>query len=95
MIGTTTMTTTPDFKIYQEPTTMIDSGLAASDIVMGVLSLSFGLWAWVVRKFGEQHIESVKQLATELREMRRDLNGLAERVKVVEVVQQHYHPKDV
>jgi hypothetical protein len=63
-----------------------------TELVGVVLSVSFGAWAWIVKKFGEQHIESVKGLATELREMRRELNQLAERMKVVEVIQKHYHP---
>lgn len=64
-----------------------------SQLVGFMLTAAFGLWAWVVKKFGEQHIESVKELAVELREMRRDLNTLSERVKIVEVVQSHYHPE--
>ena len=62
-----------------------------TQIIGFVLSISFGAWAWVVKKFGEQHIESVKLLATELKEMRRDITSLAERIRVVEVVQKHYH----
>lgn len=62
-----------------------------SQVIGFMLTVAFGIWTWVVKKFGEQHIESVKELAYELREMRRDLNSLSERVKVVEVVQAHYH----
>jgi hypothetical protein len=65
-----------------------------TELVGVVLSVSFGAWAWIVKKFGEQHIESVKGLAVELREMRKELNQLAERMKVVEVIQQHYHPHE-
>lgn len=64
-----------------------------SQIIGFMLTAAFGLWAWVVKKFGEAHVESVKELAVELREMRRELNNLAERVKVVEVTQKHYHPE--
>lgn len=56
-----------------------------------LLTAAFGLWAWVVKKFGEQHIESVRELAAELREMRKDINSVKERIRVVEVVQEHYH----
>jgi hypothetical protein len=62
-------------------------------IIGTLVAAAFGAWAWVVKKFGEQHIESVKSLSTELREMRRDINSLAERMRVVEVVQKHYHPE--
>jgi hypothetical protein len=62
------------------------------EVIIGViLSTSFGLWAWVVKKFGEQHIESVKLLGTELKELRKDLNFLAGRVQVIEFAQNHYH----
>jgi hypothetical protein len=46
---------------------------------------------WMLKQFGHQHIESIKDLATELREMRKEINVLAERISVVEVVQKHYH----
>ena len=46
---------------------------------------------WMLKQLGRQHIDSIKELATELREMRKELNQLAERVKIVEVVQQHYN----
>ena len=59
-------------------------------IVGFILSASFGAWAWVVKRFGEAHIESIKDLAIELREMRRDINALAERLRVVEVVQDRF-----
>lgn len=96
MIGTTEMTMmTPALKTYLGDNNMNDVAAAAdipwTSIVGFILSASFGAWAWVVKKFGEQHIESVKELAVELREMRRDLNSLSERVKVVEVVQGHYN----
>ena len=55
-----------------------------------ILSASFGAWAWVVKRFGEAHIESIKELAVELREMRKDINALSERLRVVETVQEHY-----
>lgn len=53
-------------------------------IVAFVLAASFGLWSWVLRKFGESHIESIKELASELRELRKDVNRLEIRVAVVE-----------
>lgn len=95
MTGTTEMTLmTPALKTYLGDNNMNEvsaiSEFPWASVVGFILSASFGAWAWVVKKFGEQHIESVKELAVELREMRRDLNQLSERVKVVEVVQGHY-----
>jgi hypothetical protein len=46
---------------------------------------------WGLKALGKQHIDSIKELAIELREMRKELNSLAERVRVVEVVQKHFH----
>ena len=97
MIGTTEMTMTPVWKIYLGDNNMNEvhsiSEVPWASVIGFLLSAAFGAWAWVVKKFGEQHINSVKELALELREMRRDLNSLSERVRVVEVVQGHYHPE--
>ena len=64
------------------------SDVVASTIGL-LLTVAFGLWGYVVKKFGEQHIESVKELAIELRELRKDVNGLMARVQVVEFAQAH------
>lgn len=62
-----------------------------TEIIGGLLTLAFTSWAWVVKKFGEQHIASVKELAIELRELRKDVNSLTARMQVVEFAQNHYH----
>lgn len=54
----------------------------------------FAALLWMLKQFGNQHIASVKELAIELREMRREINALSERVKIVEVVQKHYHHEE-
>lgn len=51
---------------------------------MMVLSVSFGLWAWVVKKFGEQNLQSIKDMVTEIKELRKDLNTVMMRVQVIE-----------
>ena len=56
-----------------------------TQIIGFMLTAAFGVWVWVVKAFGEAHIESVKELAVELREMRKDLYRLSERVTKVEV----------
>jgi hypothetical protein len=69
-----------------------DVGKAIASLIGLLLTLAFGAWAWVVKSFGQQHIDSVRELAVELRELRKDVNGLMARVQVVEFAQQHYHP---
>jgi hypothetical protein len=90
--GTTRTTTTPDLPtIYQGqemPEEIAHLDVPWTQIIGFILSASFGAWAFVVKKFGEQHLTSLRELAIELREMRKDLNILGERVKVVEVIQQ-------
>ncbi len=66
-------------------------GISWEVIIGFILSTSFGLWAWVVKKFGEQHIESIKLIGDELKELRKELNCLTGRVQVVEFAQQHFH----
>lgn len=53
-------------------------------IISFILAASFGLWSWVLKKFGESHIESIKELANELKELRKDVNRLEVRVAIVE-----------
>ena len=44
-----------------------------------------GFFVWILKKFGEQHLVSMKELANELKEMRRELNALSTRVTAVEI----------
>lgn len=60
-----------------------------SAIVGFFLTAALSVWAWVVKKFGEQHIETLKDLALEIREMRKELNKLTERVIAVEIRQNY------
>lgn len=66
-----------------------------SNIIQTILAISFGSWAWLLRKFGESHITTIKELASEIKEMRRELNRLTERVQAVEVTQKWLHKDDV
>jgi hypothetical protein len=54
-------------------------------IVGFILSAAFASWAWVVKSFGEQHIASVKELGNELKELRKDVNVVMNRVTRLEV----------
>lgn len=63
-----------------------------SQIVGFLLTAAFGSWAWVVKKFGEQHIVTIRELATEIREMRKELNVITTRVAKIEFAQEHFHP---
>ena len=45
----------------------------------------FAIFIWVIKKFGEDHLLSMKELAVELKEMRKELNVLATRVTAVEI----------
>ena len=44
-----------------------------------------GFLIWLLKKFGEQHLLSMKELASELKEMRKELNTLSTRVTAVEI----------
>ena len=67
-------------------------------IVGFALTAAFGLWAWTIKTFGRQHIESMKDLSKELKAMREDINtlkvttnehlsDLRSRIKIVETIQ--------
>ena len=45
----------------------------------------FAVMVWLLKKFGESHLASMKELANELKEMRRELNALSTRVTAVEI----------
>lgn len=49
---------------------------------------------WVLKKFGEQHLQSMEALASELKEMRKELNNISTRVTAVEIKSKMYHPED-
>lgn len=66
-----------------------------SEHIIGILlSAAFGAWAWVVRSFGQQHIETVKELGHELKELRHDMNKLGDRVTKMEVVTEQVLAKE-
>jgi hypothetical protein len=65
--------------------------IAWSEIVKWVAAGLVATLVWVLKQFGHKYVESIKELSLELREMRREINLLSERVKIVEVVQKHYH----
>jgi hypothetical protein len=50
--------------------------------------------AWLLKKFGEQHLSSMKELAQELKEMRKEINILATRVTAVEIRTHMLHPDE-
>jgi hypothetical protein len=90
------MMMTPDlWTIYREQE-MQEADIAHLDIPWSDIAKWFAagvvaVLVWMLKQFGHQHIESIKELATELREMRKEINMLSERVRIVEVVQKHYH----
>lgn len=53
-----------------------------------------GVVVWVLKKFGEQHLASMKDLAQELKEMRKEINILATRVTAVEIRTHMLHPDE-
>ena len=67
--------------------------ISLGDFFAPIITGAILLFTWVLKQFGEQHLSSIRELASELKEMRKDLNILAERVKIVEVTQAHYHPE--
>lgn len=50
----------------------------------------FAILVWILKKFGEDHLLSMKELAVELKEMRKELNVLATRVTAVEIRAEHW-----
>ena len=63
-------------------------------IIQAALAATFATVAWLVKKFGEQHILTIKELAKELKEMRKELSKLTERVQAVEIKQKYWHESD-
>ena len=53
-----------------------------------------GIVVWILKKFGEQHLASMKDLAGELKEMRKEINILATRVTAVEIRTHMLHPDE-
>jgi hypothetical protein len=49
-----------------------------------VLAGMFALFTWTVRTFGNRHITSLDTLASELKEMRKEIANLTVRMAVVE-----------
>ena len=45
-----------------------------SAIVQGVFAAAFGLWAWVVKTMGSQHIRTLDNIASEVKELRKEFN---------------------
>jgi hypothetical protein len=87
------MTTIRDLKTFQG-TRMneMDSVHVAIEWKEVLKVLGYGLFAimvWILKKFGEDHLLSMKELAIELKEMRKELNVLATRVTAVEIRTEH------
>ena len=57
-----------------------------------VLAAAFGAWAWLLKNLGNRHLDQIGEVVGEIRELRKDVNRLAERVRVVEVRQDILHP---
>lgn len=53
-----------------------------------------GVIVWILKKFGEQHLASMKDLAGELKEMRKEVNILATRLTAVEIRTHMLHPDE-
>lgn len=99
MIGTTKMMMMPDWKTCQ--------GTRMNEIEAAHIDLQFtevlkfigygllGIVVWILKKFGEQHLASMKELASELKEMRKELNVLSTRVATVETLTHIYHPDEL
>lgn len=89
MIGTTTMMMTPDLKTSQGiRMNEIDTVHVDVEWREVLKFVGYGLFAamvWILRKFGESHLESMKELAQELKEMRKEINILSTRVTAVEI----------
>lgn len=83
------MTTIRDLKTFQEiRMNEMDSVHVAIEWKEVLKVLGYGLFAimvWILKKFGEDHLLSMKELAIELKEMRKELNVLATRVTAVEI----------
>jgi hypothetical protein len=92
------MMTTQDWKTCRE-IRMNELGVAHVDFQFAEI-LKFigygllGVVVWILKKFGEQHLSSMKELANELKEMRKELNVLSTRVTAVEIRTHMLHPDE-
>ena len=59
-----------------------------------ILAISFAMWAWLLRKFGEQHVNTIKDIVTELKEMRKEMMHFNERLGRLETLQEIQHSKE-
>lgn len=57
-------------------------------VVAVLVSVAFSVWAWVIRKFGDQHIETLKEVARDLRTMSQDISEIKTRLAIVEFKQE-------
>lgn len=75
-----------------DPTMHVDVEWAAIFKFVGYGLLTAVIW--ILKKFGEQHLVSMKELANELKEMRKELNVLSTRVTAVEIRTHMLHPNE-
>ena len=66
-----------------------------SNIIQTALAISFGLWAWLLKKFGEAHVSTIKELVSEMKGVRLEMVKLSERVRAVELHQEWLRERDV
>ena len=59
-----------------------------SNIIQTTLAISFGMWAWLLKKFGEEHITGIKEMSNEMRELRKEFMTISERIQRVEIKQE-------
>lgn len=60
-----------------------------SSVIQAILAASFGAWAWLLKSMGNRHLESIEDLAKEMREMRKEVSKLTERLVRVEARQDY------
>lgn len=62
----------------------VSSGFSLAEIFKAVITGLVIFLVWLLRKFGETHIETIKSLTVEVRGLREDVQTLSNRITKVE-----------
>ncbi len=62
-----------------------------TDFFKAVIAGLLALTVWLLRKFGEQHLETIKELTAEVRVMHQSIQSVSDRVTKIEAWRESQH----